>query len=69
MEVTSEQYQAVFGNLKYFLNRMKKLIDIPDQLVKPLKMMAVDEGLSFKAFIEKSLIELTLNKSLKNKKK
>lgn len=31
---------------------MKKLIDIPDNKVKDLKKLAIEAGLSFKAWIE-----------------
>ena len=37
---------------------MKKLIDIPEHAVKPLKKMAVDEGKDFKTFIQDKLVEL-----------
>lgn len=31
---------------------MKKLIDIPDKDIKKLKKLAIDSGMSFKAWIE-----------------
>ena len=41
---------------------MKKLIDIPTDLVKPLKQMAVENDLSFHAQIIESLA-ISVNKS------
>ena len=37
---------------------MKKLIDIPDEIVRPLKKLAVENDMSFKKFIEYKLAEL-----------
>ena len=37
---------------------MRKLIDIPDEIVKDLKKLAVDAGVPLKNFIEKLLTEL-----------
>ena len=37
---------------------MRKIIDIPDELLQDLKILAVLKGQSFKRFIEQSLVEL-----------
>lgn len=44
---------------------MKKLIDIPDDIITDLKILAVKKGLPLKNFIEKLLTELV--KKSKNK--
>ena len=38
------------------LNYMKKLIDIPDEIVKPLKIMAVNNDRDLKNYIQEVLI-------------
>lgn len=40
---------------------MRKLIDIPPDIIKPLKKLAVDANLNLKNFIEKVLMELVKN--------
>ena len=41
---------------------MKKLIDIPDEIVKPLKIMAVNKDLDLKNYIQKILVSHVKNK-------
>lgn len=36
---------------------MKKTITIPDRLIRPVKLLAVDSGLSFKAYLDKHITE------------
>ena len=48
---------------------MKKLIDLPDEIVKDLKVMAVENDSSFKAFIENLILrhhEFSKNTELTN---
>lgn len=40
----------------YNFNYMKKLIDIPDEIVKPLKIMAVNNDRDLKNYIQDILI-------------
>ena len=42
---------------------MKKLIDIPDEIVKPLKIMAVNEGRDLKNYIQDILVSHVENKN------
>lgn len=44
---------------------VRKLIDIPDEIIKDLKKLAVDANLDLKNFIEKTLIDLTKPKKSK----
>lgn len=44
-----------------YIRRMKKLIDIPEEIVKDLKKIAVDENKSLKKFIEHKLVEIVNN--------
>lgn len=37
---------------------MKKIIDIPDEIVKDLKKLAVDEDKDLKTFIQDQLVKL-----------
>lgn len=46
-----------------YICRMKKLIDIPEEIVKDLKKIAVDENKSLKKFIEDNLVQI-VNKSV-----
>ena len=39
-------------------NEMKKLIDIPDEIVKDLKKLAIDENKDLKNFIQDHLVLL-----------
>ena len=45
---------------------MKKLIDIPDGMVKELQDMAKSDGQSFKKFLEHKIILIVLNKRMKD---
>ena len=40
---------------------MKKLIDIPDEIVKPLKIMALNKDLDLKNYIQDILIRHVKN--------
>ena len=44
-----------------YIRRMKKLIDIPEEIVKDLKKIAVDENKSLKKFIEDNLVQIVNN--------
>ena len=44
-----------------YIRSMKKLIDIPEEIVKDLKKIAVDENKSLKKFIEHKLVEIVNN--------
>jgi len=45
---------------------MRKIIDIPDELLQDLKILAVKKNVSFKKFIEQHLVKL-VRKSKKPK--
>ena len=44
---------------------MKKLIDIPNEIVKDLKKLAIDENKDLKNFIQDKLVELVKNSQSK----
>ena len=46
---------------------MKKLIDIPDEIVRPLKKLSVENDMSFKKFIEYKLTELVKKRPIPRK--
>ena len=47
-------------------NEMKKLIDIPDEIVKDLKILAINKDTNLKNFIEQKLVEIVAkSKSVK----
>ena len=46
---------------------MKKLIDIPDEIVKDLKKLAIDENKDLKNFIQDHLILLVCGEKKKQK--
>ena len=45
---------------------MKKLIDIPDEILKDLKKLAIDADLNLKKYIEKLLVDLVKNSKNKS---
>ena len=49
------------------LNAMKKLIDIPEEIVKDLKKMAIDADKDLKNFIQEHLVLLVLRKKKEQK--
>lgn len=52
------------------LKKMKKLIDLPDEIIKDLKHLAVEENLSLSSYIKSVLIsKVNSEKNLKEKVK
>ena len=48
---------------------MKKLIDVPDEILQDLKILAVKENKDLKNFIQDKLIDLVIGSRKKNKTK
>jgi|LakMenEpi03Aug12_release.lakeMendotaPanAssembly.Ray.scaffolds.fasta_scaffold1151729_1 hypothetical protein len=44
---------------------MKKIIDIPDEMVHELRIIAIKEKMNLKNFIESKLIQIVKNNKLK----
>lgn len=48
-----------------YTNNMKKIIDLPDELIKDLKILAIQNNKDFKTFIQDTVINLLSAENIK----